>query len=326
MQTENLALTLVLFLAGMALTIKGGDFFVDAASWIAERSGIPKLIIGATIVSLATTMPEMLVSVMAAAQGKVDMSIGNAVGSVTVNLGLILALAVIFMPGVIRRRDYLLKSILMLLASAIIVLCGMRGSVSVAMCVVLLVIFAVYLWENVRTACHTVRLNGHQPDAEVVCAETAGKKVVLLNVVKFIGGAAGIVVGAQLLVNSGSTLARLAGISERVIGVTLVAVGTSLPELITTITAISKKQSELSVGNILGANILDLSLIMPLASIISGKPLPVSATMAEIDLPACLIVGFIATIPALIGKRFARWQGAVLLCVYMGYLVLTCTR
>ena len=323
---NNLALTIILFLVGMVLTIKGGDFFVDAASWIAERSGIPKLIIGATIVSLATTLPEMLVSVMAAVQGKVDMSIGNAVGSVTANLGLIMALAVIFMPGVIRRKDYLLKSILMLLASAIIVVCGLRGSVSVAMCVVLLVIFAVYLWENVREACHTIRLNGQQPDAEAITAETAGKKVVLLNVVKFIGGAAAIVIGAQLLVNNGSTLARLAGISERVIGVTLVAIGTSLPELITTITAISKKQSELSVGNILGANILDLTLIMPLSSLISGKPLPVSQTMAAIDLPACLLVGLIATIPALAAKRFARWQGAVLLVVYAGYVVLTCTR
>ena len=325
MQTDNLALTVFLFLVGMVLTIKGGDFFVDAASWIAERSGIPKLIIGATIVSLATTLPEMLVSVMAAVQGKVDMSIGNAVGSVTANLGLIMALAVIFMPGVIRRKDYLLKSILMLLASAIIVVCGLRGSVSVAMCVVLLVIFAVYLWENVREACHTIRLNGQQPDAKSA-AEAAGKKTVLLNVVKFIGGAAAIVVGAQLLVDNGSTLARLAGISERVIGVTLVAIGTSLPELITTITAISKKQSELSVGNILGANILDLTLIMPLSSLISGKPLPVSATMAAIDLPACLLVGFIATIPALVSKRFARWQGVVLLAVYAAYVVLTCTR
>lgn len=325
MQTDNLALTVFLFLVGMVLTIKGGDFFVDAASWIAERSGIPKLIIGATIVSLATTMPEMLVSVMAAVQGKVDMSIGNAVGSVTANLGLIMALAVVFMPGVIRRKDYLLKSILMLAASAIIVLCGLTGSVSVAMCAVLLVIFAVYLWDNVHEAHRTIRLNGQQPDRAAAAQET-GRCVVLVNIAKFVGGAAAIVLGAQLLVDNGSTLARLAGISERVIGVTLVAIGTSLPELITTITAISKKQSELSVGNILGANILDLTLIMPLSSLISGKPLPVSQTMAAIDLPACLLVGLIATIPALIGKRFARWQGAVLLAVYAGYVVLTCTR
>ena len=325
MQTDNLALTVFLFLVGMVLTIKGGDFFVDAASWIAERSGIPKLIIGATIVSLATTMPEMLVSVMAAVQGKVDMSIGNAVGSVTANLGLIMALAVVFMPGVIRRKDYLLKSILMLAASAIIVLCGLTGSVSVAMCAVLLVIFAVYLWDNVHEAHRTIRLNGQQPDRAAAAQET-GRRVVLVNIAKFVGGVAAIVLGAQLLVDNGSTLARLAGISERVIGVTLVAIGTSLPELITTITAISKKQSELSVGNILGANILDLTLIMPLSSLISGKPLPVSQTMAAIDLPACLLVGLIATIPALIGKRFARWQGAVLLAVYAGYVVLTCTR
>ena len=322
----ELALTIFLFLVGMVLTIKGGDFFVDASSWIAERSGIPKLIIGATIVSLATTLPEMLVSVMAATQGKVDMSIGNAVGSVTANLGLIMALAVLCMPGVIRRSDYLLKSILMLAASVITVLCGFTGSVSVAMCAALLVIFVVFLWENVREARKAMHLGPQQPDADAAAAETAGKNVVLLNIVKFIGGAAGIVLGAQLLVDNGSTLARLAGISERVIGVTLVAIGTSLPELITTITSIAKKQSELSVGNILGANILDLTLIMPLSSLISGKPLPVSPTMAQIDLPACLLVGLIATIPALAGKRFARWQGVVLLVVYGGYVVLTCTQ
>ena len=101
MQADNLALTVFLFLVGMVLTIKGGDFFVDAASWIAERSGIPKLIIGATIVSLATTLPEMLVSVMAAAQGKVDMSIGNAIGSVTANLGLIMGIALVAIVAII---------------------------------------------------------------------------------------------------------------------------------------------------------------------------------------------------------------------------------
>ena len=193
------------------------------------------------------------------------------------------------------------------------------------MCAVLLVIFAVYLWDNVHEAHRTIRLNGQQPDRAAAAQET-GRRVVLVNIAKFVGGAAAIVLGAQLLVDNGSTLARLAGISERVIGVTLVAIGTSLPELITTITAISKKQSELSVGNILGANILDLTLIMPLSSLISGKPLPVSQTMAAIDLPACLLVGFIATIPALVSKRFARWQGVVLLAVYAGYVVLTCTR
>ena len=120
----ELALVILLFLLGIVLIVKGGDAFVDAASWIAEVSGIPKLIVGATIVSIATTIPEMLVSVMAAAGGMVDMSVGNAVGSVTANLGLIMAISVLCMPAVIRRGDYLLKSVLMLCAAGIIVLAG----------------------------------------------------------------------------------------------------------------------------------------------------------------------------------------------------------
>ncbi|HCH28355.1 MAG TPA: transporter, partial [Ruminococcaceae bacterium] len=120
----SVIITVVLFILGIFLVVKGGDYFVDAASWIAEVSGIPKLIIGATVVSLATTLPEMLVSVMAAAQGKVDMSIGNAVGSVTANIGLIMAISLICIPSIIKRKDYMLKSILMLSAAAIIVGCG----------------------------------------------------------------------------------------------------------------------------------------------------------------------------------------------------------
>ena len=114
--------------------------------------------------------------------------------------------------------------------------------------------------------------------------------------------------------------------SERIIGVTVIAVGTSLPELVTTLTAIAKRQSDLSVGNILGANILDLSLILPLSSFISGSELPVSANSAALDLPACFLVGCIAVIPAMISSRFRRWQGAVLLAVYAGYVVLTCSQ
>lgn len=315
----NIAITALLFTVGILFVVKGGDYFVDAASWIAEVSGIPKLIIGATIVSVATTLPEMLVSVMAASQGKVDMSIGNAVGSVTANIGLIMAISLIFMPGIIKRRDYLLKSILMLLAASIIVACGLSGSISIPFCVVLLVIFAVFLWENISTAKKDVELEANvEKDAFLT-----EKKTVIINIIKFVVGAAGIVFGADLLVDNGSELARFFGISERIIGVTLVAVGTSLPELITTVTAIVKKQSDLSVGNILGANIMDLTLIMPLSSLISGQALPVAPISAMLDLPMCLLVGLIAIIPAMIHSKFSRWQGFLLLAIYIAYVIVT---
>lgn len=317
----NLFVTILLFALGVVLVVKGGDFFVDAASWIAEKSGIPKLIVGATIVSVATTLPEMLVSVMAAMQGKVDMSIGNAVGSVTVNVGLIMALCLICMPGVIRRSDYLLKSILMIAAAVLIAVCGFTGAVSLPICIVLLLVFVVFMWENIREVQKNVTAKQQEKEPK----EPTSKKIVTVNILKFVFGALGIVLGSQLLVDNGSTLARLVGVPERVIGVTLIAVGTSLPELITTITAIAKKQSALSVGNILGANIMDLSLIMPLASLISGKALPVSNALAYIDLPACLLVCLVAVVPTLIRSKFSRFQGVALLTIYAVYLVITCT-
>lgn len=315
-----IAVIILLFVLGLVLVVKGGDYFVDAASWMAEVSGIPKLIIGATVVSLATTLPEMLVSVMAAADGKVDMSIGNAVGSVTANIGLIMAISLICIPGIMKRKHYLLKSLLMLLAAAIIVGCGFFGKVSVLFSALLLVIFVVFFVENYLGAKKAVALSKETETKENI----TDKKTVIINIAKFVFGAAGIVIGARLLVDNGSALATKIGVPERIIGVTMVAIGTSLPELITTITAISKKQADLSVGNIIGANIMDLTLIMPISAFVAGKPLPISDMSAMIDLPACLLVGLIALVPALLREKFSRYQGFALLLVYAAYVAVTC--
>ena len=316
----ELAMLGMIFLAGIILIVKGGDWFVDAASWIAEVSGIPKLIVGATIVSLATTLPELLVSAMAASQGKADMAVGNAVGSVTANLGLIMAFSILCMPVKIYRGDYLLKSLLMLAAAGLLAWGGRGGEVGLSLSLPLVGVFAVFTYENLRSARRAMRCG-----ADLGPVRTSPRRrTALFQCLKFTLGAAAVVLGADLLVDSGSALARLAGISERIIGVTIVAVGTSLPELVTTVTAIVKKQSALSVGNILGANILDLTLILPLSALLSGQALPVSAASARIDIPACLLVGTIAVVPAMAAARFRRWQGAALLAVYGGYLALTC--
>ena len=313
---------LAIFLAGIILIVKGGDYFVDAASWIAEVSGVPKLIVGATIVSLATTLPEMLVSLMAAAQGKVDMAVGNAAGSVTANIGLIMALSVLCMPVAILRGDYLLKSALMLAAAGIVAWAGGRGAVGLRPSLLLLGIFGAFLFENVRCARRSMRYGG--AGCFGLFSGPPRKRELLFYCAKFTAGAAAVVLGADLLVDSGSALARLAGVSERVVGVTIVAVGTSLPELVTTVTAVAKRQSALSVGNILGANILDLTLILPMSALAAGKALPVSAASARLDLPVCLLAGCVALLPAMATARFRRWQGVALLAIYAAYLVLTC--
>ncbi len=319
----DLALVILLFILGIVFIIKGGDYFVDAAAWMAEVSGIPKLIVGATVVSLATTLPEMLVSVMAAGKGMVDMAMGNAVGSVTANIGLIMAISLLCMPGIIKRSDYLMKSILMLAAAGVIVAAGMSGQISLPFGLVLLLIFCIFLWENISSAVSSVKAGG-EGGKRRSWKEVPGKELTA-NLVKFVVGTIGIVWGADLLVDNGSELARVIGISERIIGVTIIAVGTSLPELITTVSAIVKKQSSLSLGNILGANIIDLTLILPLSGLVAGKAIPVAATSANFDLPACLLVGCVAVIPAMVSEKFRRWQGVLLLAIYVGYVFLTCT-
>ena len=319
----ELALVIFLFIVGIVFIVKGGDYFVDAASWIAEVSGIPKLIIGATIVSLATTLPEMLVSVMAAAQGKVDMAIGNAVGSVTANIGLIMAISILCMPGAARRKDYLRKSVLMLLAALIVVVSGFMGQMGIAIALVMIVIFAVFMTDNVLEAKRSMSAT-RTDSTRAVERPRPERKEIIVNLIKFAVGTVGIVWGADLLVDNGSELARFIGISERIIGVTVIAVGTSLPELITTITAIVKKESSLSVGNILGANIIDLTLILPISALVSGKALPIAPTSAMLDLPACLLVGGVAIIPTIFTQKFSRVQGVLLLWIYIVYVGMTC--
>lgn len=319
----HILLVILLFAVGIILIVKGGDYFVDAASWMAEVSGIPKLIVGATVVSFATTLPELLVSAFAAAQGKVDMSIGNAAGSVTANLGLIMAIALICMPTVIERRDYMLKSCLMLGAALFLVVFGAGGELALIPSILFLAIFIIAMAENIHEA--RLGMREEEREEEAGLKQKPAAKEVALNIVKFIAGTVGIVLGAQLLIDNGSELARFIGVPERIIGVTIIAIGTSLPELVTTITAIAKKQASLSVGNIIGANIIDLTLILPISAMIYGGGLPVSRQVAIMDLPACLLVGCIAVIPALISKKFRRSQGIVLLFTYAAYVVLTCS-
>lgn len=311
-------ITVLLFILGILLIVKGGDMFVDSASWIAEISGIPKFIIGATIVSLATTLPELLVSVIATVQGKNDMAVGNAIGSVTANVGLIMGISILCMPAVMKRSKLAFQGILLLVIVALLCLFSLNGSVSSLEGLVLLVFFCVFTWRSIRDAKSSM-----QKDTQA--QEKPSRQEYVKNIAGFIIGAAGIVIGAQLLVDNGSILARMIGVPESIIGVTLIAVGTSLPELVTTITAIVKKQSSLSVGNIVGANIIDSSVILPICSLISKGSLPVSAQSIRLDMPFCLLILAIGLVPALIREKFSRVQGVLLLCTYAVYIFLVCT-
>ena len=251
---------------------------------------------------------------MAASQDKVGMAIGNGIGSVVCNTAMILALSVIFTPIAIKRKEFAPKSMLLVAAVTALFVFSFNGSFTVAGAIVLLLIFILYIIENIRSA-------KNQPSESDTERPNTDKKSVTLNILRVIGGAAGIVIGSQLLVNNGSKIAAAWGVSEAIIGVTIVAIGTSLPELVTAISAIVKKQASMSVGNVIGANVIDTTLIISVCSFIYGGNLPVSAQNIYLDFPVAILVCLIAAVPTIIKKKFSRWQGITMLAVYAAYLL-----
>lgn len=324
-----------LFAVGIVLIVKGGDWFVDGAVWVAEITGIPKFIIGATIISVATTLPEIIVSTIAAVDGhailmsgaadciaasqdKVGMAIGNGIGSVVCNTAMILAISIIFMPIAINKKDFAPKSVLLIAAATALFLLSLGGSLTLAGAIVLLLIFALYIAENIRYAKSDTSDNAEERPSK-------DRKSVIKNIALVVLGAAGIVIGSQLLVNNGSKIASSWGVSETIIGVTIVAIGTSLPEFVTAITAIIKKQSSVSVGNVIGANVIDTTLILAVCSFVYGGRLPVSAQNIYLDFPMAIVVSLIALVPTIFKGRFSRWQGIVMLVMYIAYLIVVTT-
>jgi cation:H+ antiporter len=307
-------IAVLVFLAGVVLVVKGGDLFVDAASWIARAAHIPPFIVGATIVSFATTLPELIVSVMASLEGKNDMAVGNAVGSVTANTGLILAIALIFMTVVAPRARYWRQCVLLIAAAGVLWVGSLQGTMAPWAGAALLVVFVGFMALNVMDA-------KDEPGESETVEETSGSFPKHIGL--FLVGAAMIVIGSELLINGGSSLAEALGIPERVIAVTMVAIGTSLPELVTTLTAIRKKEANLSVGNIIGANIIDLSLILPICSLVSGGSFTVSQQCLQIDFPACMIITLVAIVPLLLKEKGYKVQGLAMLLLYGAYLFIT---
>lgn len=275
-------------------------------------SGIPPFIIGATVVSLATTLPEIIVSVMAALSGQADMAAGNAIGSVTANTALILAMSIIFLHGPLDRSRYLPKSLLLLAAVILVWVTGLSGYLTPFGCMALFLFFSCFVYENISSARRDIAAG----EREVGFSRSA----VLRCVIWFFIGAGEIILGSRLLVDNGTLIARdILHIDERIVSLTMVAIGTSLPELVTAVSAIIKKKGALTVGNILGANIIDMLLILPLCAISEGGTLPLSHDTLWVDLPFCLLATLITLVPAIIKRRFYRAQGIITLILYLLY-------
>lgn len=304
----------LLFLLGLVLMVKGGDSFVDGAGWMARVTGIPPFVVAATVVSLGTTMPEMLVSVLAAAQGSGGMALGNAVGSVSCNTGLVLGISLLCLPGQVEPQALREKGALLLFAVTALLAFGIDSRLVWGEGFLLLLLVLLFLKNDLD---HTRRASF--PPEEQQDQRTPHAAVVYLG--KFLLGAVGLAAGARLLVDNGCILARLLGVPESVVALTLVALGTSLPELVTTLTALGRGEASLSVGNIVGANFLDLTVVPAASAFAGGGVLPMEHPRAAEDLLVALGLLLVTLLPAWRKGRFRRWQGAALLAAYGVYVV-----
>lgn len=305
----------VSFFIGLLLICKGGDWFVESASKIAEAFGIPKYIVGATIVSLATTMPEILVSLSAAWKGSMAMAAGNAVGSVSANTGIILGISLICMPVTIDKKEYVIKNLLYIGCVLLLIMTFFDRNFDKLDSIFMLGGGFLFMALNIKGGMEK-RMRMEKQKQKMEGAEF------FTCLFFFLLGSACIAVGAELLIDSSCGIARMFHIPEEIISVTLVAMGTSLPEFITTVAAIVKGESSLSVGNIVGANIIDVAFILPICALFTGRNLPLAEQMASMDAPVCLILAVTALVPMLIRGRIKRVDGVITMGIYILYFIM----
>ena len=317
---------------GFLLLIKGGDWFVDAASNIAKRFHLPELLIGATVVSIGTTLPEVMTSAMGAAAGSGAVAYGNAIGSIICNTSLIAALTIAIKPSKVDKKSLIFPVCFFFGAAAFYSFNAyVFGKFDLWMGIVLLLGFVAYMIINVlNMKKNPQEADSHEEAEESECElpQNNAKSGMLKDIGVLIGAALVIALGAYLLVESATKIAHDLHVPETIISLTIVALGTSLPELVTAVTALMKGHGALSLGNIIGANIFNLVLVSGAAIAINPFKVPAEATFMGnnaslvFDIPLVFAVMAIMTLPALFKGKLHKWQGIALLGIYAAYCVL----
>ena len=309
-------LQIFILIAGLLLILFGANYLVDGSSSIAKKFGLSEFIIGLTIVGIGTSTPEMVVSFMSSLQGKADMAIGNIVGSNIFNTMIILGITALITPLVITKSNLRKDIPLNIIVTVLLILLGMNQTIfglgENQLCridgAILLGVFAWYLWSSFKS-------DSAGEDEESQIKEYTG----LMSVVLIIGGLAGLIAGGKLFVNSATELAKMFGVSDKLIAITVMAAGTSMPELATCVVAALKGRGQLALGNILGSNISNILLILGGAALIN--PLSFSG-MTAVDLGAVLICAIFILFSAYAFKKKAldRVEGIILLLMEAGYM------
>lgn len=316
--------SVLLFAVGLVLLIKGGDWFVDGATAIAKRFRLPDIVVGATVVSIGTTLPEVMVSTTGALQGSGAMAYGNAIGSIICNTALIAAISITCNPGPVNVKSMKTPAVFFFLASAIYCLAAYAlGTFPQWLGFVMLAVFVVYMFLTVRNG-----MKNPDQTTEDIEEDSEGKKL-WQELLQLVVGAAVIAVGADLLVDHGQIIALELGVPETVVALLFVALGTSLPELVTTITSLKKGRASLGVGNVIGANIFNLVLVSGVAVSLAPFAVPAENLLLNtglnlslvFDIPVMLGVMSLMIFPALLSKKLSRWQGLTLLGIYAAFCV-----
>jgi cation:H+ antiporter len=353
-----MTVAVILFIIGLLFLIKGGDWFVDGSTGLAHRFHVPELLIGATVVSIGTTLPEIMVSATSAISGHGEIAYGNAIGSIICNTALIAAITITIRPQKVDTRTFRTPVIFFFIAAAYYLINAyLLGSFNRTSGLLLLAMFVIYMaltiyqvkkmpagnasGNNVsadNASADTASGNnisannasGNNVSADNVSADTASDANTSLakDLLLLVVGAALIAIGANLLVDNGTLIAEALGVPESVIALTFVALGTSLPELVTAITSLAKGHGALSLGNIIGANLFNLVLVCGVSITLSPFNIPQNKMLAGmnasliLDLPVMLFVMAFLTLPALVRGKLSRFQGIILLIVYAAFCII----
>jgi cation:H+ antiporter len=311
-------INVLLLLVGFVALIVGADKLVDGASNLAQRLGIPNIVIGLTIVAFGTSAPELVVNVYAAVEGSTEMVLGNVIGSNLFNVLGILGICAIIHPLTVKNNTTWIEIPLSLLAAVAVwivandvLLDNTTGNlITRTDGLILLLFFAIFLVYNITLSQKT------SDDTEIEAKHYTYTK----SIVFIILGLAGLVIGGRLIVNSAVSIAQIFGMSERVIGLTIVSIGTSLPELATSVIAVRKKNVDIAIGNVVGSNIFNIFFVLGISTVVNSVPVQ---DASFIDILLNLAAGLLLFVFLFIGngRRLERWEGVVFLTIYIAYII-----
>lgn len=301
---------------GLALLVVGAELLVRGATRLAMALGMSRLVIGLVVVALGTSAPEIAVSTGAALQGKADLALGNVVGSNVFNVLFILGATAVVAPLVVRHRLVRIDIPLMVVAGLVLAAMALDGGLSRLDGVLLLVLAVAYTLMNLR-------LGRKESLEEVPVADETprGTRVLVIASLLVLVGLVGLVIGARLAVTAASDIARAFGASDLVIGLTIVAAGTSLPEVVTSVLAAVRGERDIAIGNVVGSNILNITVVLGLASVVSPGALDVVRGALTVDVPVMVAVSLALLPIAFTGQTITRWEGGLFLAYYVVYVV-----